>query len=218
MGKSKVSAKSKVVNTTSEVVDEPVAPYKRSNPQRQLDRIEMVKLMRRGWTQVQIAEKMGLSVTTITHDWKVVIREVAETRNKCVEELVAMKLEEYAEIKREAWKQWEESKKDYQRRVLETYTKADGTMTMKESETLQGQCGDSSYLSIILQCVNAERELLGINPVKEIKGSMTTTLNWDVLLRGLPPGPVPDVIEAEIEKVVREGIGYTPTQTVQIIP
>jgi len=70
--------------------------------------------------------------------------------------------------------------------------------------------GNKDYLIQIIEILQAERELWGLDVAKEvkIKGTMTNTnLNWDVLAAAIPDSGVPDVIEQEVRKGI-PGLEY----------
>lgn len=195
-----------------------------------LDRAETVKLLRRGWTQTAIAEKLGVHQTQISYDWKMILKEVNEARDKDLEELITVKLEEYGEIKREAWAAWERSKKERNKTVLETSTSSGkgrssgdesddddngGSERSREIFTRETGTWSSEYLKTILTCLAAERELLGLNPAKKFEGKMVataTTVDFEKLAKAIPPDgiPLPDDVENKIMNLL-ESVGANET-------
>ena len=198
---------------------------KRTPEALKLDRAETVQLLRRGWTKTAIAEKLGVHQTQISYDWKCILKEVMEARDKDLEELIAIKLEEYGEIKREAWAAWEQSKKDRQRLMNEATTNHFGESN-KQSETIERGNWSSEYLRTIINCLAAERELQGLNPAKQFEGKLTattTSVNWDKLASAIPPPgvPLPDSVEDKImalleETGANEPVRLTPKQITYI--
>lgn len=197
---------------------------KRTDDQLILDRAETVSLLRRGWTKTAIATKLGVHPTQISYDWKKILKELVAARDTDLEELIAIKLEEYAEIKREAWEAWERSKRERNRRVLESSTYgpsgggsgddgdsgggSGGSERTREVLTVDDGQWSSEYLKTIVQCLNAERELRGLNPVKDAKpaNNNTVNINWDVLASAIPPAgvPLPDPVEEKIMALLQE--------------
>lgn len=193
---------------------------KRTNDQLILDRAETVSLLRRGWTKTAIATKLGVHPTQISYDWKKILKELVAARDSDLEELIAIKLEEYAEIKREAWEAWERSKRERNRRVLESSTYGGsgaggedgegggGSERTREVLTVDDGQWSSEYLKTIVQCLNAERELRGLNPVRDAKDKTTNNIqiNWDVLASAIPPAgvPLPDTVEEKIMALLQE--------------
>jgi predicted transcriptional regulator len=204
----------------------------RSPREREMDRLEMVKLLRRGYTQQEVADIIGISQAQVCYDWKIVISKLRNESDTARDELIAIKLEEYREIKREAWDAWERSKEDAERLEEDEFCE-DRTCAVCSGKGTNGRGGKcfncqgngfrkaqkatskrltregknpaNEYLRTILSCVEAERELLGINPDKKVSGTLNV-MNWDLLANGIPDGQVPDLIEQEIAKAV----GYNP--------
>jgi hypothetical protein len=232
----------------------------RGKDQRILDMVQMVKLLKRGWTKRDIADYFGVTVTTIDKDWKLILTQLKEDRADEAQSLLEIKLAEYSEIKREAWAAWEESKRDAVKVTRETYTlppkrpRLTDTRQQREtvdgitgyrngpsllpgeqpegqadpltatgdadskpqgaprrrgkvSKTREGRVGDPSHLKTILTCLEAERVLLALDPKRDVNIN-ANVVNWDVLAGGIPDGPVPDVIEREIQ---RAALGYLDT-------
>jgi hypothetical protein len=184
--------------------DKPDTSHKRSLHQIDMDRIKMMDMMRRGKTPSQIAQRLGVSVNQVHYDYKQVMKQFNRDHVKNIERVVAMKLAEYSEIKSEAWDAWEESKKDFVKEVVEDYPLDDGTAPggAKRTRTVEGQCGDSKFLHIVIQCVNAERELLGLNAPKEHRVS-GQFVNLDMVVQQIPEsGPVPNSVGLELKKAL----------------
>jgi hypothetical protein len=174
---------------------------KRSKEKRLLDRAEMVHLLREGCSKGAIAAKLGVHATQISYDWKIVVKELAGSRDRDLDELIAIKLEEYGHLKREAWAAWHQSKVEV--KPLCVPDEKTGKPTIKYVETF---CPPNpAFLGKVLECLNAERVLLAINPPKEVsvKGAMSS-VNWDLLASGLPPDgqECPDEVELQIARIL----------------
>lgn len=177
----------------------------RNKTERETQRAELPKLLRRGWTQAMIAEKFGVSQAQVSCDYKIVMKELRQEASEDIKELIGLKLEEYGEVKKEMWEAWEKSKKNQEERLEEDVSSDRGGHT-KTAVKEKGSCGDPKFIAIVMECIKQECNLLALNPAKEIRGSLTTSINWDVLSQGIPlNGPVPD----EIENEVRRLLGYT---------
>ncbi len=72
---------------------------------------------------------------------------------------------------------------------------------VKRSKTTEGRSGAPDYLRVMAMCLDAIRELHGLNAPKEVN-LKAATINWDVLVDGLPNGPVPDVLDLAIKEVL----------------
>lgn len=196
---------------------------KRTAGQIQQDRIAMIGLVRRGYTQSMIAEKLGVHQTQVSYDWKIVITQLRKEAEPDAKALLAQKLAEIREVKVQAWEAWERSKQDKVKRVEEQSDEREcvvcgggGKLTSgkpcfkcngegilggggKVVVTTEGQVGDVSFLRTVLSCIEQERILLALDPPKktEITGKITS---WDLFTEGIPTDKVPDLIEGEILK------------------
>jgi hypothetical protein len=91
----------------------------RTKAQIDLDRVEMIPMIRRGMTYDMIAEVISskypftLSAKQIAYDWMMVMREQVSVRKQSSSaELVEAKRQELAEMKKEAWSAYEMSKRN----------------------------------------------------------------------------------------------------------
>lgn len=183
---------------------------RRSPTQRELDRAELVKMVRRGWTQAAIAQRLGVTPKQVQVDWQIVVKEMRESRDEDALVHIAIKLEEYAEIKREAWEAWEASKEARQKIMLERYGKKPSKNGkkgdkggMKITKTKEGRLPGSEYMRIILDCIKAERELMALDPTKETR--ITGTISWDAFAQEVA-SDTQDVIENKLLQLTDGGI------------
>ena len=191
---------------------------KRTKMHMEVDRSEMVRLMRRGWTKQMMSERFGVTIQQVHSDYKVVMgrlgSEVPVEERKM---MVSAKLEELAEVKREAWAAWSESWKEHKRRMVERGLRsaapkgvnqeslrelfpAARMKRIKEVDNYEPGCPGVQYLRIIVECIRAEREMMGLDALKTVR--VEGTMSWDMLVQGAPDGPVPDVVEEEIRKLL----------------
>lgn len=215
-GKQRRSAKGKVKTTLEKKIEkaQPIMTElkegdERSKYQKQLDQLEMVRLLRRGWTISRIAEHFGLTETQVGYDMRVVLRDIRKERTKDVDALVTAKLEEYGEVKREAWDSWEKSKGPATKRTMKRIETSRGEAT-ETTDSEEAVCGDPRFLKTVMECIEAERDLLGINAPKKI--DVNATVVWDAFAGALEEGRTPerkhvDVIEQEIQKALEERRG-----------
>lgn len=187
---------------------------KRNKTQKEIDRDRISHLLRRGWTQVEIAKELGLHQTQISYDYKIIKKRRAAQREEDEKELIDSKLEEYREVKREAWQAWERSKENSKKVVEESILlrkkgddSEDGIIDaqcilrkVKEILTTEGRLPANEYLNTILKCLAGERELQGLDAAKEVNvraAVATTSIDFDAIA-----GPVPDMIEADIQAIL----------------
>ncbi len=204
---------------------------KRSKAQRALDLIEMTQLIRRGHTLTSIAEKQGVHLTQISYDWKQVLTRLKKERSDDAEAHRQRVLEQYGEVKREAWGAWEKSLRDAEKRVEEEVPegpcpvcdgsgergkarcdKCAGTGEVggiiKIVRTLEGRVGDPRFLNVIETSLAAERELLGVDAPKRMDVRQLN-VDWDVLA-GEIPLDVADAIEERIREALPAGLKELP--------
>lgn len=121
-------------------------------------REQVAALYLRGYRQRQIAEQLKTSQSTISKDLKALHQEWKESRLHSMDEAKAAELDRLAEVEREAWEAWEQSKKDAV--VYRTKDGKDGT----EKQTIRkGQVGDPRFLERVQQVINKRCELLGLD-------------------------------------------------------
>lgn len=178
---------------------------KRTDAQREVDKLSIMRMIKRGMTQAEIAEEIGVHRTQVTYDLRIIFGELAEHRHKITEEIVAARELQYSELLKEAWNAWDRSKEPAVTEVDES-TDTKGGHKDKTQRTTKYQVGDPKFLQIIAQCYDKLNQIQGLYPTREmsIKGTVTTTeatVNWDVLA-GITDGRVPDEVEEQIRKVV----------------
>ncbi len=131
--------------------------------------------------------------------------EYREAREATFDEMVEEKLAQYREVRCEAWRAWELSKETSVRTVeeftpspalepeeaesgkgMKKRTKVEAELQselrkIKRIVTEEGGRPSDRYLNIIILCLNAERELLGLDESKKLEVT-TTQIDWDTLL------------------------------------
>lgn len=190
-------------------------------------------LDRRGYTQARIGQLIGndnrfgftLSTTQVSEYLKTIKARYREKILHQREELIAEKLEQYREVRAEAWAEWERSKENAERVVTETAPvpvkkddngkkrpkalnnrerQIDGwkeeMRKVKEAVTTEGRLGNPAYLTIVLETLDAERQLLGID---ELVAALTVQTK--------KRSAVVDEI-AQIMSAVEEQIGGLPAK------
>lgn len=143
----------------------------------ELSKTQIAIWMRRGWTQTRIAEELKVSPATVAYHWKKIVRGSRAIRDRNIESLITVKLEQYSEIIREAWDAWERSKQDAVKVMTES-----SAFGSKDRETRENQCGDPRYLLVVKQCLDSMSNLLGLNPDREIK-MRAEVIRWETLYK-----------------------------------
>lgn len=203
-------------------------------------RAEISRLLALGYLPYQVAAELGVTFTTVSADFAVITRELRQSRNESLQSYIDQKLLEYSAIKKEAWAAWHRSKEDGERETKEMIEEHNcpicvGTGSVESRGEArpcrncggagikggvvklimmrEGRCGDSSYLKTILDCIKAERELLGLDPEKKVKMTGTVAvIDWNELTNGAPDPA--SVIEAEIVKPAPPALDYNSNSVV----
>lgn len=123
-----------------------------------------------------MANELGLHRTQIFYDWSECLRRLDKDRDRSTKTKRNKLLAEYAEIKAEAWQEWDRSKRDKERTVAETVEptaeqgkgKAKAAKGRKKAvKQIEGRLADPHYLRVIQACLEAERKLDGLDrPIK----------------------------------------------------
>lgn len=201
-----------------------MAQNKRNKTQILQDRQTIAAMMRRGQSQMMIAEKLGVCQQQVSYDYKVIQRQLVAHMTKDAEALRAVKLAEILEMKNELWEQWERSKEDLQRLTEKRYKKPDktddageeieGAESLEITRMTEGRLAMAAYMGQIRDLIDMECKLQGIYPdkVTHIKGQINSTtvqMDWDAFAKEVETEQS-DQIEAKIQAV----LGYTPENVV----
>lgn len=157
----------------------------------------MMKLICRGYSKQAIADELGVHRTNIVRDYKEVMKEVLAEQTLNTKRHIRKVLAQIAEVKKEAYEQWDRSKQPKTSRRSET-----SDLGSKESETVEEQLGDPRYLQIILNCLVQERDLLALDRPRDTgAGAVFGAFDWDQLARDAANAPR-DVVEAKLIAVL----------------
>jgi predicted transcriptional regulator len=179
---------------------------------------EVARLDRRGYSQWDIADHVGVCQSTVGQ-YLATIRQ--RYKEEARDELTSMREEKrraLEDLRAEAWLAYERSKEDKERIVKEKgktlkpvqvpgqspgekRTLKASFELLKEVTTREGRLPESEYLRIVLETHKAEIALYGLNEPEQLK--ITAGLDWNALLRGLAD-PVPDPLEAEVQRLSDE--------------
>lgn len=167
-------------------------PQQKRRNQAKVARLEIVsKLYKRGFSMRQIrAEVMkrldlsSYSTKTVHDDVHSLLDEWREERIDDMDKALQLELERIDDCVRELWEQWEKSKEDYQRTVIEragtpsTEAGHQGgirTNKIKQKDSSIQALGDPSYIAEIRSQLAERRKLLGLYAPekKDIQGQMS---------------------------------------------
>lgn len=130
---------------------------------------EVARLYLQGVVQAQIAKRLGLSQPTVSNDLKAIRTYWLESAIIDLDKRKSMELAKIDEVERNAWEQWEASKKDA--REIERQVTGEGEggkLNLGEGKTkLKGQTGNPKYLEIVLSCIDRRAKMFGLDaPIK----------------------------------------------------
>lgn len=192
---------------------------RRTALQKEEDYAAIARLDRMGYSQREIAARVGLTQGQVCQDIKQIKKRyqtaaLGERSAQLVEKLL-----QYRDVRAEAFEAWEDSKKPGIKVVEEqvlTRTKErdpDGDPALQPDDepemlltkivtTREESLPRNEYLGTILKTIEGERELLGLDAPKKVD-LKSQVFSWDMLAEALPPsgGPVPDRIEEELARI-----------------
>lgn len=115
-----------------------------------------------GWKQNEIAIELNIRQSTVSLDLKQIRKAWRESAIRDFDELRALELARIDKVFREAWAGYVRSQQPHQSATT------DGQAgTQKAKRTVRNQYGDPRFLSVILDCSQARREILGLDaPLK----------------------------------------------------
>lgn len=137
---------------------------KRTKAQRLADRERIASLRLRCKTLPQIVAETGLSMATVKREMRIVEAEWRESAKEDIAAVKARELRKLDELEAEARAEWERSKQEHRKRVVESGGR-DGKKSKLET---QDQCGDPRYLTVILGIHERRAKLLGADAPQKI--------------------------------------------------
>ena len=147
----------------------------RTKTQREADAVEVERLDRRGYSQREIAARIGVAPSQVCYDLKLLRQRYREAQLAERSAAVAEKLEQYRDIRREAWEAWERSKDNKEKEITEKVSSlgaqeavAAKTEKLKAIITTEGRLPGNEYLRTILETLQNERELQGLDAPKKL--------------------------------------------------
>lgn len=184
---------------------------KRTHTQKKADRVFILQLLRIGWSQKRIAAKLGVDPSEINHDYRQILKDLARTQNLPVAQLRAKAIAELEQIKTEAQEAWERSKRPG-KKIVTTETETERGIRTSKTTIRQGRLPQESYLKLVRDCIEDERELQALDPPKKMV--VGHTIAWDDLIA--VPTPVDDV-EAEIQLLESNKGAHVPPEQVSTL-
>lgn len=125
-------------------------------------RKKVSELHLQGWGQIEIANELKVRQSTISVDLKQISKAWRESSIRDFDELRDLELARIDKVFREAWAGYIRSQQPHQSATTDGEAGA-----QKAKRTIRNQYGDPRFLSVILDCIQSKRELLGLDaPVK----------------------------------------------------
>lgn len=121
-------------------------------------RQQVADLYLQSWTQVTIAEKLGVAQPTICDDLKQIRQEWRKAAVRDFDLAREIELKKLERTEREAWEAWKKSQKPSQEATVTN----DGA-AQKTVKKVAEQCGDPRFLEIVHKCIAGRRALLGLD-------------------------------------------------------
>jgi hypothetical protein len=176
----------------------------------------IAKMTRRGYTQYQIAQQVGVSIATVVYDQKIIKARWRERQVDEYDDLVKEKLEQLREVRREAWEAWERSKEDWYREVEEHGPSGDeedkgdaevSIVLLRRIITKAGRLPENAYLMTIMKTIEQECRLtgLGVDVDKDGNKPAVVVIDWNTAtVRAGEPRKVKAVDEDPVARRLAE--------------
>jgi DNA-binding CsgD family transcriptional regulator len=136
-------------------------------------RHEVAELYLQGWSQLAIAEKLGVTQSTVSHDLEKVQAEWRASGIRNFDLIREVELRKLDRIEREGWAAWERSQKPTQSAVVTDQGGGSGQRTRK---SLKNQIGDPRFLELVNKCIAQRRTLLGLDAPLQVADVTPTPL------------------------------------------
>lgn len=147
----------------------------RSRAKRDADRRRVAALYLQGRYQADIAAELGVDQSTVSRDLAAIRKEWRASSVRDFDEARAQELAKIDELEREAWAAWERSKQETRtvtrrrRQVPPRSGAGDAAGELSEqSLKTEQRHGDIAYWNAVLKCVQARREMLGLDEAKKL--------------------------------------------------
>lgn len=186
-----------------------------------------LRLYIRGWTQEEIAEHLGIDVSSVNRDLAAIIdywktKPVPDSNVEREKTLATIN-----EVIREHWDAWERSKDAKTVNVEEAGIGAHGPIE-KSVERTESRVGDYPALAGVLNCEKLRVEILGLAAATKIQVDQNVTNNFAILFQHVQANGTPEAFESlmlaarqipelapAIEQVVTVDTGVIPAAAIK---
>jgi len=138
---------------------------RRSNGQLSRDRRRISDLYLQGWIQVAIAEKLGVSQTTVSRDLRALQDKWLESSLIDFDTVKATELAKIDNLERIYYDAWERSCEDAVVQVAKAVESSKDTRK-EGTKTTKGQVGDPRFLAGVQWCIDKRCKIFGLDVIK----------------------------------------------------
>lgn len=138
---------------------------KRTKAEREEDTQKALELHRQGMSIRAIAEELGSRPTTVFQDIKAAVARAKEANTEYIDKHFKESIETLDLVQEEALDAWYESLNDAEKQRITNKTGKDAFQM--EVQEIMGQCGDSSFLKIIVNVQIAKSKLFDSMSIKK---------------------------------------------------
>lgn len=163
----------------------------RSTSQKIRDRRRIADLYLQGETQIDIAEKVGISQGTVSRDIKFLQDFWLKSSLIDFDEAKSKELAKVDRLEREYWDAWERSCEDAESTTEKEIELDDRTIRKEATQTAKGQAGDPRFLAGVQWCIEKRCKILGLDaPIKKdvLNKELDLTKLTDEQLRRIAAG------------------------------
>jgi hypothetical protein len=152
-----------------------MAAPKRSKLQRERDLQETARLYLRGWTQLEIGQKLGVDRSQISKDLKVIVQRWRDNASTDIAEIKLREVTKINALETDAWAAWDRSCQNAETTVTtlsKARSKTKGAAApdaQKIERTTKTQPGDPRFMERIAWCISKRCEIFGVEKAKESK-------------------------------------------------
>ena len=143
---------------------------RRSAAQLARDRRRIAELYLEGWLQVDIADEVGLSQSTISNDLKALQAEWVKSSLVDFSEAKAKEVAKIDKLEREYYRAWRRSCEDAE--TVKQKGEPAGTegkvKTASVEKTTKGQAGDPRFLQGVQWCIDRRCKIIGIDAAAKL--------------------------------------------------
>jgi hypothetical protein len=138
------------------------APH-RTRTEREGHYAEISRLDRRGWTQQQIADELGISRAQVGFDLVKIRKRYLEMANLHAGEKIGEQLAAFRDLRKEAWEAWDASWRERVTVTVRPGSSDDPFGDVVTTTRRESRVPDAAFLGVIRDTFAAEAKLLGLN-------------------------------------------------------